>query len=46
LFKILLQLGSLPNMIQSRPAVDDTLNKLAKNCGLDEGADLFSIELA
>jgi len=41
-----LQLGSLPNMIQSRPAVDDTLNKLARNCGLDEGADLFSIELA
>ena len=26
--------------------MDETLNLLAKNCGLDEGADLFSVELA
>ncbi|CDW75974.1 heat repeat-containing protein 2 [Stylonychia lemnae] len=46
LFKILLQLGSIPNMASHRAAVDETLHKLAKNCGLDEGGDLFSVELS
>lgn len=46
LFKILLQLGSLPNMEKFKPRVDETLNNLALSCGLEEGADLFSVELA
>eukprot|EP00347_Sterkiella_histriomuscorum_P013730 403363587 len=46
LFKILLQLGSLPNMAQAKDRVDQTLNILALNCGLEYGADLFSVELA
>ena len=46
LFKILLQLGSLPIMNSFKERVDETLDILAKNCGLEEGADLFSVELA
>jgi hypothetical protein len=26
--------------------VDDTMNVLAKSCGLEEGSDLFSVELS
>ena len=29
-----------------RDRVDQALNNLAKSCGLDEGADLFSVELS
>jgi hypothetical protein len=46
LFKILLQLGSLPQLISYKPKVDETLAVLAKSCNMDEPADLFSVELA
>lgn len=46
LFKILLQLGSVPQMAQCVEQVNKCIEDLAKNCGIDSGADLFSIELA
>lgn len=33
-------------MQHAKPKVDECLNILATNCGLEEGADLFSVELA
>ena len=46
LFKILLQLGSLPNMTAYKEKVDKTLHELAVNCGYEDASDLFSVELA
>jgi len=46
LFKILLQLGSVPQMAQCTEKVNRCIEDLAKNCGIDSAADLFSIELA
>ena len=46
LFKILLQLGSCPSIEALKPQVDETLNLLAVNCGLQDASDLFSQELA
>lgn len=45
LFKILLQLGSNPTMKHAKAEIDETLELLAKNCGLDDSSDLFSQEL-
>ena len=45
LFKILLQLGSCPQLETQRALVNNTLELLAKNCGLEEASDLFSCEL-
>lgn len=45
LFKILLQLGSNPSLGHAKADVDNTIELLAKNCGLEEGSDLFSKEL-
>jgi hypothetical protein len=45
LFKILLQLGSNPAMGHAKAEVDQALELLAKNCGLDDASDLFSQEL-
>lgn len=42
LLKILLQLGSAPQMAHAKADVDNTLETLAKNCGLDDASDLFS----
>lgn len=46
LFKILLQLGSIPQMQAHVKRVDDTINKLASSCGIESSSDLFSIELS
>ncbi len=46
LFKILLQLGSLPQMAGMKDRVDATMTVLAKSVGLEEGSDLFSVELS
>ena len=46
LFKILLQLGSSPNIEQFKGEVDKTLVQFAKFCGLEDESDLFSCELA
>lgn len=46
LFKILLQLGSIPQMQSYTKRVDATIEKLASNCGIDSSSDLFSIELS
>ena len=46
LFKILLQLGSNPAMAPYREQVDKSMDVLAKSCGLEEGSDLFSVELS
>lgn len=45
LFKILLQLGSSPHLEGKRAFVNGTMDLLAKNVGLDESSDLFSVEL-
>ena len=46
LFKILLQLGSIPQMAKYVKEVDVCIEKLACNCGIETGSDLFSIELS
>mmetsp|Transcript_10035 Transcript_10035/g.16891 ORF Transcript_10035/g.16891 Transcript_10035/m.16891 type:complete len:364 (+) Transcript_10035:20-1111(+) len=46
LFKILLQLGSIPQMAAHTARVDQSIETLAKNCEIDTSSDLFSIELA
>lgn len=46
LFKILLQLGSIPQMMNFTKRVDDTIDKLAKNCNIETASDLFSVELS
>jgi hypothetical protein len=33
-------------MAYQRAAVDQAMHVLAKNCGLEEGGDLFSVELS
>lgn len=45
LFKLLLQLGSTPQLINAKVQVDQTLELLAKNCDLQDASDLFSCEL-
>ena len=45
LFKILLQLGSSPHLEGKRTFINSTMELLAKNVGLDEASDLFSVEL-
>ena len=45
LFRILLNLGSNPQIAPLVKDVDVVLELLAKNCGLDESSDLFSSEL-
>lgn len=45
LFKILLQLGSSPHLEGKRSFVNGTMELLAKNVGLEEASDLFSVEL-
>jgi len=45
-FKIMLQLGSNPSLTHAKSNVDQTLDLLAQNCGLEEASDLFSVELA
>jgi hypothetical protein len=45
LFKILLQLGSNPAMKHAKAYVDETLEKLARNCDLENASDLFSQDL-
>lgn len=46
LFKILLQLGSSPQMTSLKPQVDQTMDILARSVGLEDGSDLFSVELS
>lgn len=46
LFKILLQLGSIPQMAPHTKRVDECIHVLAENCGIESSQDLFSIELA
>jgi hypothetical protein len=41
-----LQLGSNPAMSPYRDQVDRAMDVLAKSCGLEEGSDLFSVELS
>ena len=45
LFKILLQLGSAPQLEGKRTFVNSTMELLATNVGLEESSDLFSVEL-
>lgn len=45
LFKILLQLGSAPQLEGKRTFINSTLELLATNVGLEESSDLFSVEL-
>jgi dynein assembly factor 5, axonemal len=45
LFKLLLQLGSSELLKNHKGQVDETLELLAKNCGLQDASDLFSCEL-
>jgi dynein assembly factor 5 len=42
----LLQLGSNPGMAPFRDQVDKAMDVLARSCGLQEGSDLFSVELS
>lgn len=46
LFKILLQLGSIPQMAPHVKRVDDCISILATNCNIESSQDLFSIELS
>jgi len=46
LFKILLQLGSIPVMQPHGKRVDFAIENLAKNCNIESSSDLFSIELS
>ena len=45
LFKILLQLGSIPQMEKYKKGTDACIDVLAKNCDIATSSDLFSIEL-
>jgi len=45
LFKILLQLASSPLIASRHSLINGTLDLLARNCGLEEASDLFSVEL-
>jgi len=45
-FKILLQIGSNPQMKHMQGLVDNGLDMLARNCKLEDTSDLFSIELS
>ena len=46
MFKILLQLGSIPQMTAHVKRVDSCIATLATNCGIESTQDLFSIELS
>lgn len=46
LFKILLQLGAIPQMAPYQKRVDVSLDALAKFTGAESSQDLFSIELS
>lgn len=46
LFKILLQLGSVPGTAHMHGEVELTITMLAKACGLNTSSELFSMELA
>jgi len=46
LFKILLQLGSIPQMQNHTKKTDKCIENLAHNCGIETSSDLFSIELS
>ena len=46
MFKILLQLGSIPQMAAHVKRVDGCIATLAANCGIESTQDLFSIELS
>lgn len=46
LFKILLQLGSIPQMEAYKKQTDKCLDTLAQNCGMESAQDLFSFELS
>ena len=46
LFKILLQLGSIPVMQNHVKRVDAAIEILARNCNVETSSDLFSIELS
>lgn len=45
LFKILLQLGSIPQMVAHTKRTDGCIEALAHNCQIESSSDLFSIEL-
>ena len=46
LFKILLQLGSIPQMTPHVKRVDECIQVMATNCGIESSQDLFSMELS
>lgn len=46
IFKILLQLGSVPGTAHLHSEVEATIDMLARNWGLSTGSELFSMELA